>query len=72
MVRYHQPTANTQHRPPSWSALRRKRLRAAESHLRQAARLMELDPAEDWQRLSKIVLRLAQRIAVDSGRLEAA
>jgi hypothetical protein len=38
--------------------------------MRRAGRLLELEPDAESQRLSRIVFRLAQRIAIDSGRLE--
>jgi hypothetical protein len=40
-------------------------LRAAELRLRQAARLIELDPAEESQRVSRIIFRLASRLQTD-------
>ena len=46
----------------------------AELSLREAGRRLEhagvIDP--EWDRLAKVVFRLAQRVAVDSGRLAAA
>lgn len=44
---------------------------SAEMHLRAAARHLEHAGVIDleWHRLSKVVFRLAQRVAVDSGRL---
>ena len=46
----------------------------AESHLRQAGRLLELVGVADIEaaRMARIVFRLAQRVAVDGGRLERA
>lgn len=47
---------------------------AAEAHLRAAARLLEYAGVTDpeAERLAHIVFRLAQRLAVDCGRLERA
>jgi hypothetical protein len=44
----------------------------AELALRGAGRLLEVQVDDGWQRLARIVFRLAQRIAVDSGRLDRA
>lgn len=42
----------------------------AEIHLREAGRALECSVDPELARLSKVVFRLAQRVAVDGGRLE--
>ena len=46
----------------------------AELSLREAGRQLECAGVTDpeWSRLARIVFRLAQRVAIDSGRLEPA
>jgi hypothetical protein len=44
----------------------------AEEHLRAAGRALELSVDPELARMAKIAFRLAQRVAVDSGRLEVA
>lgn len=51
---------------------RRSLMLRAESHLRQAGRALECSVDPELARLSRVTFRLAQRIAVDGGRLERA
>jgi hypothetical protein len=71
MVHYHQPTTDKQSSAPVGAPGMHA---AIESHLRHAGRLLEVAGVVDPEaaRLAKIVFRLAQRIAVDAGRLAAA
>jgi hypothetical protein len=69
MVRDHQPTADPQHSASVGSPTMH-----IEIHLREAGRGLELLGVTDPEsaRLAGVVFRLAQRVAVDAGRLEPA
>ena len=63
------------HRPkptPPLAAADLAALTAAELHLRAAGRLLELEPDLEWQRMARVVFRLAQLVGGDSGLLERA
>jgi len=70
MVHCHQPTADPQHSASVGSPT----ILMIEINLREAGRLAELAGVSDpeFARLAGIILRLAQRVAVDGGRLERA
>jgi hypothetical protein len=44
----------------------------AEVMLRCAGRLLECETDPEWQRLARVIHRMAQRVAVDGGRLQRA
>jgi hypothetical protein len=66
MVRQPPRDPHGQHSSASWPALRRRRLRATELHLRRAGRALELIPGDpEAGRLARVTFRLASRLRTD-------